>query len=171
VTNWRDAAACREEDPELFFPVGSTGREQIQQIQRAKSVCWTRCPARETCEAWARDNRISHGIWGGYTEGERLSMKRHRAGAVQGKPRFYVDAGLSWVKVGAAIAAGWSMHAIRVQTGVNSETLINLARNSTARITAESARRIAEADLSAEALQARIEAQDQARRGGQSVSA
>lgn len=170
MTSWRDDAACRAEDPELFFPVGSTGREQIRRIQRAKSVCWTRCPVREACEEWAQARRIGDGIWGGYTEAERLLIRRHRAGAAA-KPRLYVDAGPSWVKVGAAIAAGWSMHAIRVVTCVNAETLTNLARNSTARITAESARRIAEADLSPEALQARLEAQDQARRGGQSVSA
>lgn len=36
--DWRHHAVCREEDPELFFPIGSTGPALIQ-IEEAKSVC------------------------------------------------------------------------------------------------------------------------------------
>ena len=43
--DWRHQAACRDEDPELFFPVGNTG-PAITQIEEAKKVCM-RCTVRE----------------------------------------------------------------------------------------------------------------------------
>ena len=45
--DWRNDAACRDEDPELFFPVGTSG-PALSQIARAKSVC-RRCPAMTEC--------------------------------------------------------------------------------------------------------------------------
>ena len=40
--DWRNHAACRSQDPELFFPIGTTDRA-LAQLQRAKAVCHT-CP-------------------------------------------------------------------------------------------------------------------------------
>ena len=39
---WRKIAACRDTDPELFFPVGTTGAALVQ-IAQAKEVCGD-CP-------------------------------------------------------------------------------------------------------------------------------
>ena len=36
--DWRHKAACRDEDPELFFPIGNTGPALLQ-IEEAKQVC------------------------------------------------------------------------------------------------------------------------------------
>ena len=36
--DWRDRAICREDDPELFFPIGTSGPALLQ-IQQAKAVC------------------------------------------------------------------------------------------------------------------------------------
>lgn len=36
--DWRHNAVCREEDPELFFPIGNTGPALLQ-IEEAKAVC------------------------------------------------------------------------------------------------------------------------------------
>jgi WhiB family redox-sensing transcriptional regulator len=80
--SWRDAAACRDADPDLFFPVGKTGPGQ-RQIDTAKQIC-AACPARVQCLAWALDNSVASGVWGGTTEDERRSMRRH--GKKNGSP-------------------------------------------------------------------------------------
>jgi WhiB family redox-sensing transcriptional regulator len=42
--DWRHHAACREVDPELFFPIGNTGPALLQ-IEEAKRVCRRELPA------------------------------------------------------------------------------------------------------------------------------
>ena len=37
-TNWRDDIACRDADPDLFFPIGTTGTA-LRQIDEAKRIC------------------------------------------------------------------------------------------------------------------------------------
>ncbi len=74
LSDWRHKAACRNEDPELFFPVGATG-PAVLQAEEAKKVCM-RCNVREECLQWALDNGQDHGVWGGKSEDERRAMKR-----------------------------------------------------------------------------------------------
>lgn len=73
-TDWRNAAACANEDPALFFPTGDSGPNLLT-IEQAKAVC-NRCPVLDTCGRWAADNRIEYGIFGGLTEQERASLHR-----------------------------------------------------------------------------------------------
>ncbi len=73
---WRARAACRGQDPELFFPIGTSGPAQIQ-IAEAKAVC-ARCPVREACLRFALDTGQEYGIWGGLTEDERQRLRRGR---------------------------------------------------------------------------------------------
>lgn len=72
--NWRDKAACRHADPDLFFPIGATG-PALRQINEAKRICQA-CPVRTTCLAWALDEAVPDGTWGGATEQERRAMRR-----------------------------------------------------------------------------------------------
>ncbi|MEV6741795.1 WhiB family transcriptional regulator [Streptomyces sp. NPDC051104] len=78
MDNWRDHAACRHEDPDLFFPIGTTGPALLQ-TQRAKAVC-RRCPVQEECLQWALETDQAIGVWGGTSETERRALKR-RTGA------------------------------------------------------------------------------------------
>ncbi len=75
--DWRHKAACLEEDPELFFPVGTTG-PALQQIEDAKRVCQD-CTVRDRCLSWALDAGQDHGVWGGMSEDERRAIKRRAA--------------------------------------------------------------------------------------------
>jgi len=75
--DWRHDAACRDEDPELFFPVGNSGPALLQ-IAEAKAVCH-RCPAASECLAWALASGQDSGVWGGMSEDERRALKRRRA--------------------------------------------------------------------------------------------
>ncbi len=60
--DWRHHAACREEDPELFFPIGNTGPALLQ-IEEAKAVC-RRCPVMEQCLQWALESGQDSGRLG-----------------------------------------------------------------------------------------------------------
>ncbi|HET8601663.1 MAG TPA: WhiB family transcriptional regulator [Segeticoccus sp.] len=77
--DWRNRAACLDEDPELFFPIGNTG-PAIAQIEEAKQVC-RRCPVIETCLKWALETGQDAGVWGGLSEDERRALKRRNARA------------------------------------------------------------------------------------------
>lgn len=72
--DWRHRAICREEDPELFFPIGNEGPALLQ-IAEAKTVC-RRCPVVSDCLAWAIESGQGAGVWGGMSEDERRAFKR-----------------------------------------------------------------------------------------------
>jgi WhiB family transcriptional regulator, redox-sensing transcriptional regulator len=82
-TDWRDDAACRDADPELFFPIGSAG-PALRQIDEAKRICRA-CPAQTRCLAWALDQEVIDGVWGGTTEDERrvIGSRRRRMSTSQ----------------------------------------------------------------------------------------
>jgi WhiB family redox-sensing transcriptional regulator len=72
--DWRDQAACRDEDPELFFPVSELG-PGARQVAEAKAVCG-RCPVQAQCLRYALDAKLGHGVFGGTTEQERRQLVR-----------------------------------------------------------------------------------------------
>jgi WhiB family redox-sensing transcriptional regulator len=72
--DWRHLAACREEDPELFFPIGTTG-PAVLQIEEAKAVCRS-CSVIDDCLSWALESGQDSGVWGGMSEDERFALKR-----------------------------------------------------------------------------------------------
>jgi len=68
AARWRELAACRGTDLEVFFP----GRGES--AGPARQVC-AACPVRQPCLDYAITNRITHGIWGGLTERERRALR------------------------------------------------------------------------------------------------
>ncbi len=72
--SWRNDAICRDTDPDLFFPVGSTGYALVQ-IERAREVCG-QCPVRVECLDYALETNQDSGIWGGTSEDERRILRR-----------------------------------------------------------------------------------------------
>ena len=75
--DFRHRAICRDEDPELFFPVGTSGPALLQ-IAEAKTVC-RRCPVVDECLTWALETGQDAGVWGGMSEDERRALKRRNA--------------------------------------------------------------------------------------------
>ena len=71
---WRTRSICRDTDPDLFFPVGTTGQALVQ-IERAKEVC-AECPVHDECLQYALDTNQDSGIWGGMSEEERRNIRR-----------------------------------------------------------------------------------------------
>jgi WhiB family redox-sensing transcriptional regulator len=79
--HWRSAAACRDADPELFFPVGIAG-PALDQIAKAKRIC-DGCRVQTACLGWALRRGLDYGIWGGFTEQERRAI---RTALIRGAP-------------------------------------------------------------------------------------
>src|SRR5437868_15109723 len=68
IEDWRDRSACRDIDPELFFPIGTTG-PAIEQIESAKAVsrdCEVHGACLEVMLATSQDSCE----WGGISENE-----------------------------------------------------------------------------------------------------
>jgi len=72
--DWRDDAACRDTEPELFFPDGDI-RSVRDQVKMAKLIC-RGCSVSTACLSWALASGQEHGIWGGLTEDERRRLHR-----------------------------------------------------------------------------------------------
>ena len=74
VDTWRSRSACRDTDPELFFPIGATGMA-LDQILAAKSIC-AQCTVTSECLEFALATNQEAGIWGGATEEERRKLRK-----------------------------------------------------------------------------------------------
>ncbi len=69
--SWRQRAACRGVDPDVFYPSSD------EEAEEAKAICAV-CPVREPCLEYALANRERDGVWGGATERERRRLIRQR---------------------------------------------------------------------------------------------
>jgi WhiB family transcriptional regulator, redox-sensing transcriptional regulator len=80
TADWRAAGACLSADPDLFFPISSTGRA-TEQVVLAKAICG-HCKVQPQCLDFAREHALSYGIWGGSTPEERQrAIRRQRRAA------------------------------------------------------------------------------------------
>jgi WhiB family transcriptional regulator, redox-sensing transcriptional regulator len=76
ATNWRSAGACLSADPDLFFPISTTGPAE-KQIARAKAIC-AGCAVRLECLEFAMTHDQLYGIWGGTTPEDRQRERRRK---------------------------------------------------------------------------------------------
>jgi WhiB family redox-sensing transcriptional regulator len=72
--DWRERSACRDTNPDLFFPVGTTG-PAIEQIENAKAVCRV-SEVQATCLEFALSTNQDSGVWGGTSEEERRKLRK-----------------------------------------------------------------------------------------------
>ncbi len=68
---WKEDAACRGTDPDVFFP--SRGEDLVV----ARAVC-AGCPVRGECLDFALAHNEKFGVWGGLSERERRRVRRGR---------------------------------------------------------------------------------------------
>jgi WhiB family redox-sensing transcriptional regulator len=74
VWDWQRYGACRGRDSGQFFhPDGERGASRMRREIAAKSICRS-CPVRAQCAAHALASREPYGVWGGFTETERLKL-------------------------------------------------------------------------------------------------
>lgn len=66
---WMDRAACKGEDPEIFFP------SQGQSAELAKQICAS-CEVRKECLDFAEASNARDGIWAGLSSHERARLRR-----------------------------------------------------------------------------------------------
>ena len=81
---WQTRAACRNADPELFFPASDDNTSVI--VARARMavapICGS-CPVATECLRWALDSGQDHGLWAVTTPTDRRAIRRAR---LQGTP-------------------------------------------------------------------------------------
>jgi WhiB family redox-sensing transcriptional regulator len=66
--------SCRGQDSARFFhPDGERGASRSRRESAAKALCQA-CPVRAQCAAHALATREPYGVWGGFTETERLRL-------------------------------------------------------------------------------------------------
>jgi WhiB family redox-sensing transcriptional regulator len=69
--SWRQAAACRGVDPEIFYP------NSEEEADAGKVIC-AQCSVRQSCLEYSLLSRERDGVWGGATEKERRRILRQR---------------------------------------------------------------------------------------------
>lgn len=69
--SWRDAAACKGLDTNLFFA------ERGETVSDAIAVCDT-CSVQLECLTFALDHAIREGVWGGRSENQRKRIRKGR---------------------------------------------------------------------------------------------
>jgi WhiB family redox-sensing transcriptional regulator len=74
IWDWQRMGLCRGRDSAQFFhPDGERGASRGRREATAKQLCRS-CPVRAECAAHALATREPYGVWGGFTEAERLRL-------------------------------------------------------------------------------------------------
>jgi hypothetical protein len=115
LPRWRELAACRGTDLQVFFP------RRGESAGPARQVC-AACPVRQACLDYAITNRIVHGVWGGLTERERRALQ---SGWVRATRRDRDRA------IPAAVAAGFTAAAIGRSFGLSRTSVTRIMRTGT----------------------------------------
>jgi WhiB family redox-sensing transcriptional regulator len=81
--SWQTRAACRDVDPELFFPPSDDDSSVIVARHRVAvaPVCG-RCPVATECLRWALDSGQDYGLWAATTPTDRRAIRRARMAGV-----------------------------------------------------------------------------------------
>jgi WhiB family transcriptional regulator, redox-sensing transcriptional regulator len=80
---WDLGAACRDEDPMLFFGPNrfEPKRERLAREAEAKAVC-AGCPSLRACREYALSQGELYGVWGGLGENDRRTVVARNTGTM-----------------------------------------------------------------------------------------
>ncbi|MFG2526105.1 WhiB family transcriptional regulator [Streptomyces sp. NPDC048527] len=127
-------AACRDADPELFFPdLGANARQKRTAVPSAKEICYA-CPAQTACLVLSLTRGELEGIWGGRTPRERRTLMRdtvalrrdvrHRIDALERGIRVPLRANDFLAVVHELTLRGWDTERLAHATGVGPDTVV-----------------------------------------------
>ncbi|HEY2791560.1 MAG TPA: WhiB family transcriptional regulator [Micromonosporaceae bacterium] len=107
VWDWQMDGLCRGRDSAQFFhPDGERGSARSRRESAAKALCRA-CPVRPECAAAALASREPYGVWGGFTETERLRLLSIGWQDASQRYRRRVDVGQLEAKLRVDSAAGY----------------------------------------------------------------
>lgn len=73
---WQSRAACLDVDIEVFFRMRTKAGQPTSDIHaEARAIC-AGCEVREECFNFGL--RQTHGVWGGFSDGERYNIRTGR---------------------------------------------------------------------------------------------
>lgn len=125
--------ACREEDPDLFFPDSENeGRTIFEAVRQAKAICHA-CPVVDLCLEYALKND-PYGVWGATTEADRKQIRIDR------RKRAEADRKRRWVE-----QSNLKKYGVTVR-GVSEKSKANLKRGNSKALEAVNAERAIEAN-------------------------
>jgi WhiB family redox-sensing transcriptional regulator len=100
IWDWQRMGLCRGRDSAQFFhPDGERGASRSRREATAKQLCRS-CPVRAECAAHALATREPYGVWGGFTEAERLRLLAVGWEDTADRPRARVDVGRLEARLG-----------------------------------------------------------------------
>ena len=67
---WRDQAACKDMDTDLFFTDTGDGGQDLDKMHIALEAC-RNCPVVTECLKFGQSNDLRHGIYGGHRRTRR----------------------------------------------------------------------------------------------------
>lgn len=72
--DWMDEAACKNSDPDDWFPM----EYSLAHENRMTRICIEKCPVQEQCLEYALVGKETMGIWGGFTAQELKGIRTKR---------------------------------------------------------------------------------------------
>lgn len=74
MNEWMDDAACKNTDPNDWFPE----EYSLAHDNKMTRICIEQCPVQEQCLHYAIENKEKLGIWGGFTQQELKGIRTRR---------------------------------------------------------------------------------------------
>lgn len=71
---WRKEAACRNSDPNDWFPEKYSSRHETLMAK----ICFEECPVQEECLSYALALPETLGMWGGFSQAELKGIRTKR---------------------------------------------------------------------------------------------